>query len=564
MGKKVIKVLKGVAITGSAATGISVLTDANLAYAQSLEEEIVEQTLEETVLETEVEAQTELDQYNTYTYETVESAEAAISEAETEIAEAEEERAVAVAEEESVQQELQSAIEEQTSVQSELDTAITEKAALEEEMAAKEQAYQEEGYANEGLDEQQTVIEEKILEETAVREQLDEANKDLTLDNYYKNEGRALAKEMILYKLLLTGEVSAEDADKVFFGENFNHDYVGKHYCVKYVKMVDGEPVYVERYFDYVTCDEEGNSLYQGLVENENDSSIVDGINVVEKTPTYKVWTEDPHKVSTYEKNVPGKIKNQTVFGYTFHAAQRDEQAGWYAEEGQQKKGVDWYTKKQYQQDKANREEYKEYVEVVTAAVSTLDEKIAQLTTTISNITNRIADLRDDLEDIQVVVEGYDNTIDYLKGKVDALTGRIQEIVAGQQTQNNEIAQNTTTPVASASRTATTLASSVAVEEAQVLAATVVQSAEQTPAPAMAAPTRQVVIQSMQDVQVPLVVMNVEPEEDLTETVTISEQSIAKSSEVTKSMAVWNGATLPLLGTIAGLVAFKKSRSQEN
>lgn len=578
MGKKVIKVLKGVAITGSAATGVSVLADANLAYAQSLEENVVEQTLQETVVETTLEVQTELDQFNTYTYETVESAEEAIAEAETQITETEVEKAEAEAELESVQQEIDLSVEEQTSVQTELDAAIEEKASLEQEMADRKEAYEEAGYANPGLDAQEAVVNEKIEEETAVRTQLDAENKNLTVDNYYKNQGRVLAKDMILYKLILTGEVSAEDADKVFFGENFNHDYVGKHYCVKYVKVIDGEPVYIERYFDYVTCDEEGNSLYQGLVENENDSSIVAGINVVEKTPTYKVWTEDPHKVSTYDKNVSGKIKNQKVFGYTFHAAQRDEQAGWYAEEGQQAKGVDWYTQKQYQQDANNRQEYKDFVETATTTISTLDEKITALTATLSNITNQINYLRDDLEDIQVEIQEYDNKIEYLKDKVDALGDRIQEIIAGQQTQNE-----VTTPV---------------VEEAVVEEAVVeAQVAEEVSAPSAAsvAATRTIgdiavpvapvapvqLIQPLQEVQVPLAVMDVELQDDVevqngievqndtvqekvVETVAIVEQEVAKAGDAVKTLAIWNGQTLPLLGAIAGIVGIAKRKEAQN
>ena len=571
MGKKIIKVLKGVAITGSAASGMSILTDANLAYAQSLEENVVEQTVEETVFDTTMEIQVELDQHNAYSYETVESAEAAINEAETQIAQTEEVRAEAVAEEQAAQQELTSAVEEQSAVQSQLDTAIGEKAALEQEMATKEQEYQEAGYANEGLDEQQAVVNDKMIEETAVRTQLDEENKDLTLDNYYKNEGRVLAKEMILYKLILTGEVSAEDADKVFFGENFNHDYVGKHYCVKYVKIIDGEPVYIERYFDYVTCDEEGNSLFQGLVENENDSSVVAGINVVEKTPTYKVWKEDPHKVSTYDKNVSGKIKNQTVFGYTFHAAQRDEKAGWYAEEGQQAKGVDWYTQKQYQQDAANRDEYKEYVETSTAAVSTLDEKIAQLTAALSNITNHITELRDDLEDIQVAIEGYDKTIENLKDKVEVLSDRIKEIIAGQQAHSNVAPQTSTTQTgasqATASQTATqrTAVATTTIEDAPAPAAVVTQTEAQTAQPVMVVSARQVEVQPIHEVQVPLAVMDLEAEEDVVQNVSIQEQEVAKAGDVTKNLAIWNGSTLPLLGAIAGFVGFAKvKRDEEN
>ncbi|MDC7279428.1 hypothetical protein NXH64_07910 [Butyrivibrio fibrisolvens] len=548
MGKKVIKVLKGVAITGSAAAGVSVLGDANLAYAQSLEENVVEQTLEETVVETTLEVQTELNQFNTYTYETVESAEEAIAEAEVQITETEAEKAEAVAEMESVQQEIDLSVEEQASVQSQLDTAVNEKATLQQEMADRKEAYEEAGYATAGLDEQQVVVDEKIIEETAVRTQLDEANKDLTVDNYYKNQGRVLAKDMILYKLILTGEVSAEDADKVVFGENFNHDYVGKHYCVKYVKIIDGEPVYIERYFDYVTCDEEGNSLYQGLVENENDSSIVAGINVVEKTPTYKVWKEDSHKVSTYDKNVTGMIKNQKVFGYTFHAAQRDEQAGWYAEEGQQAKGVEWYTQKQYQQDAANRNEYKDFVETATTTISTLDEKIAELTATLSNITNQINYLCEDIEDIQVEIQEYDNKIKYLKDKVDALGDRIQEIMAGQQAQ--QVKNDVTTPVA-ATRT---------IEEAAVPAYV------QTIQPVQAIQPVQTIqpIQSIQEVQVPLAVVDVEMEDDVVETVTIQEQEVAMAGENTRHMAVWNGSTLPLLGAIAGFIGITKVKRNEN
>ena len=551
MAKKIVSLLKGAAITGVAIGGASALTGADLVFAQELSAEVneeaelaVEQTVEETVEETH--ATEQQDEYEVYSYETVESAQEAITETEVEIAETEELKAEAEIEKDIIVENLVSAQAEQATVSGELADAQSQLADVQQEMADRQQSYEEAGYANEGLDEQEAVVSEKMAEEAAVRAQLYEQNKNLTMDNYYKNEGRQLAKEMILYKLIMTGEVSAEDADKVFFGENFNKNYDDKHYCVKYVKIIDDEPVYVERYFDYVTCDEEGNSMFQGLVENENDSSVVAGINVVEKTPTYKVWTEDPHKVSTYEKNVPGKIKNQTVYGYTFHAAQRDEQAGFYAEEGQQKKGIDWYTQNQYKQDVDNRKEYKDYVEAATTTIANLNDRIAELTATLSNVTNQINNLREDLEDIQVEIQGYDNKIEYLKDKVDALGDRIQEIIASQQAQNNVAPQATT-----------------AIEDTPVPATTVEQTQEQAVQPSVIAPVRQVEVQSIEDVQVPLAVMDVEAEEDVAQTVTIPEQEVAKAGETTKSMAIWNGSTLPLLGAIAGFIAFTKVKREE-
>ncbi len=587
MAKKVVGLLKGAAITGVAIGGASALTGADLVFAQEIQEEVnaetelvTEQSIEETYV------QEQQDEYDLYSYETVESAEEAVAEAEEEITATEELKAEAEIEKDTIVENLVSAQTEQNTVANELLEAQNQKAAVEQDMVEREQAYHEAGYDQEGLDEQQAVVDEKAEEEAAVRETLSEQGKNLTLDNYYKNEGRQLAKEMILYKLILTGEVSAEDADKVFFGENFNHDYEDKHYCVKYVKIIDDEPVYLERYFDYVTCDEEGNSMFQGLVENENDSSLAAGINVVEKTPTYKVWTEDPHKVSTYEKNVSGKIKNQSVFGYTFHAAQRDEKAGFYAEEGQQKKGVDWYTQKQYQQDANNRNEYKEFVETVTNTLSNLDSKIAELTTTLSNVTNRINTLREDLEDIQVEIQGYDNKVDYLKDKVDALNGRIQDIIAAQQTQNDVEPEIVVTPQieeslqvveapqavetqqvveisqASVQRTVS-VAASRTIEESQV-PATVTQVEEQVAQPAVEASARQVVIQPIQEIQVPLAVVDIEAEDDMPQTVTIQEQEIAKAAEVAKSLVNWNGSTLPLLGTIAGFVGLTKIKRDDS
>ena len=57
--------------------------------------------------------------------------------------------------------------------------------------------------------------------------------------------------------------------------------------------------------------------------------------------------------------------------------------------------------------------------------------------------------------------------------------------------------------------------------------------------------------------------MDVEIEEDAAETVTIQEQEVAKAGDVVKTLAVWNGSTLPLLGTIAGFVGFTKIKRDE-
>jgi multidrug efflux pump subunit AcrA (membrane-fusion protein) len=587
MGKKIFKVLKGVAITGASVGGASALGDANLAYAQNVEEsmgisetgvievttEVTKEAVTEAVSEVAPEPVSGAATEDVSEVSTEEAENVSVEEIESEITATEEAKVAAEEELGALEEELADAEEQQQIKTGELEAAQAERAEAEQELADVNQAYEDAGYNHEGLDEQQKDVQDKMDEETAAREALKEQHKNLSIGNYYEKEGRSLAKEMILYKLLLTGEVKAEDADKVFFGENFNKDYDNKHFCVKYVKEIDGQPVYVERYFDYVTCDADGNSLFKGDGVNENDSEIVAGINVVEKTPTYKVWTEDPHKVSTYEKNIAGKIKDQKVFGYTFHAAMRDETDGFYAEEGQHKKGADWYSQKEYQQDVKNREEYPNVVAAITTKITTLNERINNITTSLEHISDQINTIQESIKDVSSKIDGFDSTINNLKDKANVISARIAEALAKEaEAREAEARASAARAQAAASQptaqVAITLESVGGIDDVVTSPAAGVQTRvdfsepARNQTPSQSAPAQTNTMERLEDVSAPLAVVDVEAPEEI-ETTIIAEADIAKKADVEKTVTKWNGTTLPVLGGLAAFFAIFKRRKDE-
>ncbi len=396
MAKKISRVLEGVAITGAAVGGLSVFGDASLAYAYTSEDmvdavvsgelvlEVAEPVENEALTASEPEIVIVAAEIQTEDVVTEEIAEDSLQEIEVVV---EEETHVAaqaeeteVEDEPTVETELDSepglAIEtdDESIVDSELDmdsevellemTEVEIQATVESVLAEIEQQAAEyiqtnddfiaAGFANEGIDAQAEIVNEKLQEEEAARTALAENGTQLKMNNYYEKYGRGLAIEMIKYKLLLDGEVDAEHINQVFY-KYYSSNYENNHFVVKYLKEVDGQTVYVERYYDYVTCDKDGNSIYQGRGVNENDSTIVSGINVLEKTPIYS-----------------STVKNQKVWGQEFKANQRTD----FEVVDGTKKGVEWYTLSQYKADISTRNVM---LEKLASLESNMDSLASQL-----------------------------------------------------------------------------------------------------------------------------------------------------------------------------------------
>ncbi len=141
-----------------------------------------------------------------------------------------------------------------------------------------------------GLAEQAEIVTSYLEAERIAREAAAQNEMVLTSSNYFnKNAARGLAEEMLKYKLLQDGMVNAENL------RNVKIEWVGNQYESKYalVQYLDTNKKYHEEYYDYVTCDPEGNSLFRweiprvtvhgSKVEGDEYALNVGGINVLRK-----------------------------------------------------------------------------------------------------------------------------------------------------------------------------------------------------------------------------------------------------------------------------------------
>lgn len=182
------------------------------------------------------------------------------------------------------------------------------------------------GFNNKGVSTQEdkTVAQKEKVE--AQIETIANTTHELNGKNFYnKTYARGLAQDMILYKLMLDGKVT--DANKGIVEMNWTEgNYEQKYLCVQYATEVDGQIEYHEEYFDYVTCDKDGNSLFQWeqgpaqvkdsegnviatVKQGEDCANNVSGINVVKKLVEF---TEDRlFKTPKYDVNgnITGYVK---------------------------------------------------------------------------------------------------------------------------------------------------------------------------------------------------------------------------------------------------------------
>ncbi|MCR5751443.1 MAG: formylglycine-generating enzyme family protein [Kiritimatiellae bacterium] len=232
-------------------------------------------------------------------------------------------------------------------VVSNLTTQIT---GFDAQLTAVQETYDEAGYNKTDLAQLEQDVKDLMAQEAAARQAVvDNHGQTLDNNNYYKDFARPLAKAMIKYYLVYAGEVPAAELDSVDIGEWFSVDYMDKHFCVRYIKSPGG---LTEKYFDYVTCDSDGNPLIKKDGTDKFDDAVtnVAGIVVLEKVPTYAYYKGDDNTKlvavksdqanrNVYQAELNAKtMKGVNVCGERYLVAQR---SGWTtAAAGDSKKGA--------------------------------------------------------------------------------------------------------------------------------------------------------------------------------------------------------------------------------
>ena len=391
--KKIEGLLKGVAITGTAVGGMSVLGNADLVYAQVVEDVdegvTVEVADEATAQETVVQETTtqETTTQETTTQETVETPTQDVEMAEFEVfevSEAEvsqtEEQYIMTSEEYEYNVESLSIASSEYASESEfvsnsveiasesLSTAISETT---DDYVARSEAFKDGGFENDGLVSQAEAVEAKIAVEEAKRAEILANNKKLNNGGYYTDDvARSLAIEMIKFKLILTGEVKAEYVDKIEIA-HWNADggltsYDGNHFVTRYFKDVGGEAEYVEDYYDYVTADSEGNSLFKAEGSQDDNPAVVTGINIVKKIATFS-------ETSTKEKNVFNQVTG------VYEKIKVATRSGFAADSSGSLKGDTWYKESQFKEDANTARTFSTTLSNIAATITQLQEQLATL-----------------------------------------------------------------------------------------------------------------------------------------------------------------------------------------
>ena len=195
--------------------------------------------------------------------------------------------------------------------------------------------------------------------ETAKREALAAKNKSLDTD-YFEHACRPLAIAMIKYSLVIDGKADPNYIDSAQIKYYTPDGYDKKHFCTIYLGT-DGQVH--EEYYDYVTANARGESLFRwselseedvaaGItiprnISIENYSPYVSGINIVEKfkqdngirnggnpfSYTFKCddGTEKTFKITRQSYSMVadenGHYKGKDYYGYAFMNSQMDERS---------------------------------------------------------------------------------------------------------------------------------------------------------------------------------------------------------------------------------------------
>ncbi|SFO17022.1 hypothetical protein SAMN05216351_10418 [Pseudobutyrivibrio sp. JW11] len=255
-----------------------------------------------------------------------------------------------------VESELSSTSEQLSTSASE---AESEYESYSETMTTTSEDYESKNYNIAKLDKLEQDVKAAQAIETAKREALAAKNKSLDTD-YFEHAGRPLAITMIKYNLVIDGKADPNYIDSAQIKYYTPDGYDKKHFCTIYLGT-DGQVH--EEYYDYVTANARGESLFRwselseedvaaGItiprgISIENYSPYVSGINIVEKFLQDNgiraggnlfsyTFTDDDGNEKTFkitrqnysmEADENGHYKGKDYYGYAFMNSQMDERS---------------------------------------------------------------------------------------------------------------------------------------------------------------------------------------------------------------------------------------------
>jgi predicted outer membrane repeat protein len=173
-------------------------------------------------------------------------------------------------------------------------------------------------------------------------------NSKITGNNieYYKTFGRRVALCTIKYKLILNGVINNDIAydDTKFQAAFYRRNYLDNHYCIRYYDL---KGVYHEEYYDDISHDIDGKSMYRNeatMSTDHDNPSLVYGSNCIKKLPDYNfnstkdaAWTNN----QTGQKiNLLNPETNQVT--KTYARNEKSVNKG-FEEVNGTIKGYDWY-----------------------------------------------------------------------------------------------------------------------------------------------------------------------------------------------------------------------------
>ncbi|SOB96449.1 hypothetical protein [Pseudobutyrivibrio ruminis] len=228
-----------------------------------------------------------------------------------------------------------------------------------ETMTTTSEDYSSKNYNIAKLDKLEQDVKAAQAIETAKREALAAKNKSLDTD-YFEHAGRPLAITMIKYNLVIDGKADPNYIDSAQIKYYTPDGYDKKHFCTIYLGT-DGQVH--EEYYDYVTANARGESLFRWSelseedvaanitiprnISIENYSPYVSGINIVEKFLQDNgirengklfsyTFTGDDGTIKTFkitrqsysmEADENGHYKGKDYYGYAFMNSQMDERS---------------------------------------------------------------------------------------------------------------------------------------------------------------------------------------------------------------------------------------------
>jgi hypothetical protein len=273
------------------------------------------------------------------------------------------------------------------------------------------------GYDNAGVAETQQKIAQLEIEEKAQREAIALQRKPaLSLNEYYIPYGRPLAEAMIEYKLLVEGKILYANIQNGNLHTGwYGSTYYDKRYVVKWIDL-DGN--YNEEYFDYVTVDEFGNSLYKDETHQTDINGIphedyapgVYGINVVQKayavTDTVSPKKETFKNVVMPDGSVIAKIvSTRYEFDYTLD------------DEGKMLKGGDWYTEGTYHSQASERSEMIKNMNSLASAAEQFSEDANAFSTSVTGSTSGFVQLSQTIANLASQVKANSQSLSTYKSE---------------------------------------------------------------------------------------------------------------------------------------------------